>query len=145
MNQDDLTRRDSERISKQETLQGGMLAKIAEAEKALDGIGEKHHVLFVGETVVNCRKLAGSLNMHPGFSCHYEEFGEAVPDDTGTIVLATHDLAVLQRVRERSNGAAVVIMSEDGVPAEVQELFPQGFVAWSFPAAFGHITGASKV
>lgn len=146
MDHEELLRRDSQRMEKQETLHDGMLAKIVEAEAKLHGIGgEKHEVLFVGDTVLNCRKLAGLLNMQPGISCRYEEFGAKVLPDTATIVLATHDPVILGRVKKNLNGADIVIMSQDGVPQLIQDMFPNCFVARNFPAAFGHITKAAAV
>ncbi len=139
---EDLLKNDTRRMKRQETLQDGMLTKLAEVEAALHGVGDKHEVLFIGDTVVNCRKLAGKLNMHPGFSARYEEHGREILPDTGTIVLATHDPEILTRVKSKANGAGVVIMSADGVPGYVNDLFPEAFVAWNTTAAFGHITKA---
>jgi hypothetical protein len=139
MNPDEVKRNDTERLKKQETLQDGMLDMIAQAEAALDNVGDRHHVLFVGEDVMNCRQLAGMLNMQ-GFACHYEERGDTVPEDTDTIVLATHDMEVVRRVKELANGTKhFVVMSKDGVPQEVLDTFPGIFTAWNFPGAFGHI------
>jgi hypothetical protein len=107
-------------------------------------VGDKHEVLFVGDTVMNCRELAGKLNMQPGFSCHYEEFGEKVDHDTDTIVLATHDPVVANRIKEKGNGADVVIMAQDGVPTAITELFPDSALAWNLNAAFGIITQAES-
>lgn len=142
MDHSELLKRDTKRMKRQETLQDNALAKLAEAEAALHDVGVKHEVLFVGDTVVNCRKLAGDLNMHPGFACRYEEFGSEVPLDTGTIVLATHDPVVVTRVKKKANGADFIIMSTEGVPEYVRELFPDAFVAWNTGAAFGQITKA---
>ncbi len=142
MDHSELLKRDTKRMKRQETLQDNALSKLAEAEAALHEVGVKHEVLFVGDTVVNCRKLAGDLNMHPGFACRYEEFGGEVPLDTGTIVLATHDPVVVTRVKKKANGADVIVMSQDGVPDYVQKLFPDAFIAWNATAAFGHITKA---
>jgi hypothetical protein len=139
-----LLKKDTQRLNRQDTLQDGMFAKMAEVEAALHGVGEKHEVLFIGNTVVNCRKLAGKLNMFPGISCRYEQFGEKVPHDTDTIVIATYDPAILDHVKEIANGASIVIMSQDGVPPEVLERFPKHFIAWNPTAAFGHITSLAE-
>lgn len=142
---EELLRKNTQRMKRQDTLQDGMLAKIAEAESALHDVGEKHEVLFVGEAVMNCRKLAGMLNMQPGISCKYDEVGAEIDPDTDTIVLATHDPVVVTRVKTKVNGAEVVIMSAEGVPECISDMFPDCFIAWNFPAAFGHITKASAV
>ena len=139
---DELLKKDTQRMKRQDTLQDGMMSQIAELEGALHDVGEKHEVLFIGEEVMNCRKLAGMLNMQPGISCKYDEIGAEVDPETDTIVLATHDPVVVTRVRQKANGADVVIMSTEGVPEVISEMFPDCFIAWNFPAAFGHITKA---
>lgn len=143
MNHEELLKKDTQRMQRQETLQDNALAKLAEAEAALHNVGVKHEVLVIGDTVLNCRELSGKLNMHPGFSVRYEEFGEKVPEDTDTIVLATHDPEIAERVKDKTNGASIVIMSQEGVPQEVHDMFPGSFVAWNIHTAFGHIIGAS--
>jgi hypothetical protein len=141
MNHDELLRRDSKRFEKQETLHDGMLSKIAQAEAALHDVGgEKHEVLFVGEDVVNCRKLAGRINMHPGFSCQYEQYGEKVNPDIDTVVLSTYNPEVLARVKPLVGERRVVIMMNGHPPPdEVKEQFPDHFVAASETGAFGLI------
>ena len=142
---DEMTPNDTQHIKRQETLQDGLFSMLDAATDALGDVGDKHEVLFVGNTVVNCRKLAGKLNMQPGFLCHYEELGEKVPHDIETIVLATHDPVILTRVKEKSNGASVIVMTEGEVPSYVGDLFPDHFLAWNTSAAFGHITKASTI
>lgn len=144
MDHKELLKKDTQRMKRQETLQDNALSKLAEVEAALHDVGKKHEVLFIGDSVINCRRLAGQLNMHPGFSCHYEQHGEKVPEETHTIVFATHDLEVLDRVKRKANGVSIVVMTQDEPPpSEVTELLPEAFVAWNFPAAFGHITKAA--
>lgn len=140
---EEMRRNDSKRMDRQKTLQDGLFSMLDEAADALGDVGEKHEVLFIGDTVVNCRNLAGKLNMQPGFLCHYEEHGEKVPRDTDTIVLATHDPVILTRVKEKANGASIIVMTEGEVPSYVMDLFPDHFIAWNTSAAFGHITEAS--
>ena len=134
--------KETKHMARQKTMQDSMFDLLDGAAAALGGVGEKHEVLFVGDTVVNCRKLAGKLNMQPGFLCHYEEHGREVPADTDTIVLATHDPEILTRVKNKANGADVIVMTEGAVPGYVTDLFPEHFVAWNTAAAFGHITKA---
>jgi hypothetical protein len=147
MNTDDLLRRDSKRFEKQETLHDGMLSKIAQAEAALHDVGgEKHEVLFVGEDVVNCRRLAGRINMHPGFSCQYEQFGEKVCPSIDTIVFATYNPEVLDRVKPHIEGRRIVLMMNGTPPPdEVKAQFPDHFVAGSEMGAFGHIINPEPV